>query len=581
MKPGSTSTDRCSFGIHRASEGCPVSLISTPSVPITFATVFIVTTFLLQWWIRPSYPQILWFSLGFFGLLGFSGFFRNARRLSPLLPLTLGLSLALWNVARTEGALLDSLKRIPWDTNVQIEGMITGVPALRQGGVTYTVALRTVTQIPQEPLSAKGKITVRTKDIREQFTHGDIVHIHGSIEHIPPPYEQYFRTQSILGSLSHAVITRTERREGSIALRTLAHWNRKMATRIRDLVPEPEASLLVGLLLGETEGFQKETLAAFRTAGLTHILAVSGYNITLLLIAISVLVARLPRLIRFITALTAVTLFTLFVGASPSAIRAALMGSLGLIALNTHRLPETRRAILWTAFLMLLWNPMQLWWDASFQLSFLAVIGITELQPAFKKFLQHIPDSFGIRETLTVTLAAQCTALPWAAALFGNVPIFSPVANVLVAPAIPFIMITGTGALLGGTVHDLMGRILAFPCWVALQWIIRVAETIALLPLAFIPFPQNSLLPLILYYAALVTLLIRNTHHDTWASITTSTNDTRRASHPPARGESCAPQWESDRGNEMYGIQQASPDGVLDQTSPKISPYTKETYRGK
>ena len=521
MKPGSTSADRCSFGIHRASEGCPVSSTFILSAPVTFATAFIATTFLLQWWIRPSYPLALWIILGCVGSFCLQrslvaraaarcGSDSACKQCAPALSLAcaLAIALALWNVARTERVLLDTLQHIPWNTRVQIEGMVKGLPKSQRGTITYTIAIRAVTK-DQERFPAHGNITVHTRDFAAKFTHGDIVHSTGNIERIPPPYDTYFRAQGILGSISYARITGTEQREGSPILRLLAHGNRKMLTHIRDLVPEPEASLLAGLLLGDTGGFQKETLTAFRTAGLTHILAVSGYNITLLLIAISVIVTRLPRLIRFIGTLGAVTLFTLFVGGSPSAIRAAIMGGLGLIALNTHRLPETRRSILWTAFLMLLWNPMQLWWDASFQLSFLAVIGITELQPAFKKFLQHTPDSLGMRETLTVTLAAQCTALPWAAALFGNVPLFSPIANVLVAPAIPFIMLTGPIALLGGTVHDLLGRILAFPCWVALRWIVHVTEIITSLPFASISFPKNATLPLFLYYSTLLMFLLQ------------------------------------------------------------------------
>lgn len=423
-------------------------------------------------------------------------------------------------------------------TKVQIEGMVIGLPKSRQESVTYTIALRTIEK-EQERLPAKGKITVRTMDTQARFTHGDIVQITGSIERIPPPYDTYFRAQRIMGSISYTNMVDMGRNEGSPILHLLAQWNTHTVQRIRDLVPEPEASLLAGLLFGDTGGFQKETIAAFRTAGLTHILAISGYNIALLLIALSALTAKLPSLLRLITAVISITLFTLFVGGSPSAIRAALMGSLGLFALNTRHLPDTRRTMLLAAFLMLLWNPMQLWWDASFQLSFLALIGITELQALFKKLLQRIPDSFGIRETLTVTLAAQCTALPWAAALFGSLPIFSPIANVLVAPAIPFIMLTGPLVLLGGTVHDLLGRILAFPCWVALQWIIHVAETITMLPLASIPFPKQAFLLTVLYYATLLTFLLRS--HDPLARLRIPTNDTGRASHPLAKGEPDAP----------------------------------------
>src|SRR3989344_2941754 len=474
----------------------------------SFASSFIFTTFLLQWWLRPSYPPTLWLSIGCLGFIGCFGYLHHAwkRKTTLLLSCILAISLALWNIARTEQSIMTSLEHLPMGTKLQMEGMVTGLPESRQGTITYIIELRTIAN-EQKRLPANGKITVRTRDIRARFVHGDMVNIDGNIERIPHPYEKYLRAQSILGSISYATITRTGKREGSILIRALARWNNAVSARIRDLFSEPEASLLTGLLLGKRGGFSRETLTAFQTAGLTHILAISGYNITLLLIAISILLTRLPSILRLIVALTGVTLFTLFVGASPSAVRAAVMGSIGLIALHSRHLPETRRIILWTACLMLLWNPLQLWWDASFQLSFLAVIGITDLQPILKKILQNIPEYFGIRETLIVTLAAQCTALPWAAALFGNVALLSPIANILVAPAIPFIMFMGPLALIGGTVHDLLGRILAFPCWIVLQWIIRVTETIALFPMVSIQFPQQTLLPLLVYYTALLLFL--------------------------------------------------------------------------
>lgn len=479
-----------------------------------FTTAFITTTFLLQWWIRPSYPTALWLFLGFVGSLGFVGCFWYQRSLavrvaSLLLSCTLGIALALWNIARTERTLRETLAHLPFDTTLHVEGMVTGIPTLKEGGFTYTLALRTVAS-QQTPLPIRGNITVRTRDTIARFTHGDIVGVEGTLEPIPPPYDTYFRSHKVLGGISYARVEGTGRREGSSILRLLAQWNARVALRIRDLVPEPEATLLIGLLLGDTGGFSRETLEAFRTAGLAHILAVSGYNVTLLLIAVSILVTRLPSLLRLLTACIAVTLFTLFVGASPSAIRAALMGSLGLLALHTRHLPDTRRAILFAAFLMLLWNPMQLWWDASFQLSFLAVIGIAELQPIFKRLFQNLPPHFAIRETLTVTLATQCAALPWAAALFGNIPLLSPLTNVLVAPIIPFVMVAGPIALLGGMLSDLLGRLLAFPCWVALQWIVRIAETTALVPLASIPFPKNTYFPLVLYASALLIFLARH-----------------------------------------------------------------------
>lgn len=246
--------------------------------------------------------------------------------------------------------------------------------------------------------------------------------------------------------------------------------------RIALLLPEPQASFLAGLLTGERSGLPEDVAADMRSTGLTHILAVSGSNITLVLVVLDHLFFFVPRTWRTAPLAAGVVLFTLFCGAEASVVRACIMGILQLIALHAGRPSQSRLLIGWTFAGMLLWDPAQLADDAGFQLSFLAVIGLCEFQPLFQAMLRRVPRTLGLQEALVTTLAAQTTAGVWSAYVFGTLPLHAPLLNALVAPFIPVAMLTGAAAVLGGLVSDALGRLMMAPAWFALSVILRVGH---------------------------------------------------------------------------------------------------------
>jgi competence protein ComEC len=268
------------------------------------------------------------------------------------------------------------------------------------------------------------------------------------------------------------------------------------------------AGLLDGLLTGSNGGLTENVQADFRTTGLSHIVAVSGSNITVILSVLSGLLFFLPLKWRFLPCAIGIILFTLFVGASASVVRAAITGIIGLIALQSERQNDARLAMLWTAFGMLCWNPWQLWADAGFQLSFLAVAGLIELTPLLEPWLKRVPEIGGMREALTATLAAQFTAVPWGIALFGAVPLISPLSNVLVAPLIPMAMLTGSLGLLVAFVMPPLALIAGLPASLLLDAIIRAAHLLALIPGASMTVPAFPSWLMALYYILLTVAVV-------------------------------------------------------------------------
>jgi competence protein ComEC len=163
---------------------------------------------------------------------------------------------------------------------------------------------------------------------------------------------------------------------------------------------------------------------------------------------------------------------------------------------------------LWTACVMLLWNPKMLWYDAGFQLSFLAVIGLLETAPYLERWMQRVPQTLGLREALTLTIAAQMFAVPWVIAQFGLLSLISPVANILVAPLIPPAMLFG---FLGTTISFVffpLGQIIAFVGWGCMALILVITETLASLPFAAVQIPSISIFIICLYYSVLISGLV-------------------------------------------------------------------------
>jgi len=158
---------------------------------------------------------------------------------------------------------------------------------------------------------------------------------------------------------------------------------------------------------------------------------------------------------------------------------------------------------------MLIWNPKYLWYDAGFQLSFLAVLGLTELSPHLDRLFQRVPKILGIREALQMTIAAQLTAVPLIVVLFGQLSLVAPIANVLVAPAIPPAMLFGFIGTILSTIWFPLGQLFAFLAWACLQWIVIVATALAYVPFASVETPAVGTMLVVLYYGGLVLLLLK------------------------------------------------------------------------
>lgn len=295
---------------------------------------------------------------------------------------------------------------------------------------------------------------------------------------------------------------------GSSFWKVLYSFKEAFLRRINRLFPEPQASFEAGLLLGERKGISPELMNQFNATGVSHIIAISGYNITIIVACLMWLFRKLPRRSAFYASLVGIVLFTLLVGASPSVVRASIMGILGLIALHHGRQSQVHLTVLFTAFLMILWNPKILWFDVGFQLSFLAVLGLLYVVPLFDALFQKIPDTLGIRTATSMTLSAQVMALPIIIYSFDRLSLIAPVTNLLVAFAVPLAMLFGFIALLFSFLFSGLALFFAYITWGFLSYIIAVVQLLSSVPYASIQITGVRVWMIVFYYGFLIYFLI-------------------------------------------------------------------------
>lgn len=243
---------------------------------------------------------------------------------------------------------------------------------------------------------------------------------------------------------------------------------------------EPHGSLLVGLLLGE-QRFSEEWEERFLQTGTTHIVAASGYNISVVLwIAMGFFASigvKRQRAFAFLVA--AVVGYIMLAGADAAVFRAGVMGIVLITANQTGRRTSMINVLLLTASIMLMINPRLLRDDVGFQLSMMSTIGLIYLSPIIEKRLKWLPKQLVIRESVIATLAATFMSLPVILLQFGEFSLVSLFANVFVLPWIPLAMATGAIATCMGLISVKIAAILSAPTWLSLTAMLWTVEAFA------------------------------------------------------------------------------------------------------
>ncbi len=319
---------------------------------------------------------------------------------------------------------------------------------------------------------------------------------------LPPEggYGDYLRRTGVTGTLRTRTLERLGRDDDPPAL--LERTRRAAGDALARALPEPAAGLAAGILVGLRDRVDRDLAAAFTATGLSHVVAISGWNIALVAGLVGALLAGRSRRTRSVWIVVAIFSYTLLAGASASVVRAAAMAGVALLARETGR-PGTAAAALGWAVAVLVVAAPQCATDVGLQLSAAATAGLVAWASPIGGFLGHrAPWLPGwIRDGLGVSLAAQAATLPIVLLAFGRVAPLSPVLNLAVVPLVPAAMAAGALALAGGSVAGLGGPglvavVAGLPGAMILGLLVGVVEAAARLPLANVTLdpPAGALL---------------------------------------------------------------------------------------
>jgi len=337
-----------------------------------------------------------------------------------------------------------------------------------------------------------------------RFAYGDLIKVSGTIKHPPEEFLSYYQKERIAGIVNYPKIELVESGRGNAVKAALLSFKSHIISTFKHVLPAQKAAFLSGIVLGEREEFSKEFKEKMSLSGTTHLVALSGYNISIIAIAAAAFFgAWFSRSIAFYFSIALIILFVLMTGGEASIVRAAIMGIITLVAKEKERIYSVRNSIVIAAFLMVLWNPRLLVFDLGFQLSFAALLGIVYLVPELKRWL-GVNDGGLLqwKENAVTTIGAQFAVAPLLLGTFGTFSLSSFLANILILSAVPLTM--SLGFLIGGLgfISEFLARIVALLVDVLLAyelWIIDLFSKISF-PIVTESFGFTSA---VVYYAIL------------------------------------------------------------------------------
>ena len=362
----------------------------------------------------------------------------------------------------------------PWTAVVESIG------AVRDGSQVATLRL----------IDSPGTRVAATLPRYPEIEPGLDVVVDGAIRAPPDgPYGDYLERTGIAGTLQSRRLDIKGSEGGPGA--ALERLRRAAGAALTTAIPEPEAGLAAGIVVGLRDRVDRALAADFTTVGASHIVAISGWNIAIVAASVAALAGSWARRRRALLTAVAIVTYVVFAGASPSVVRAAAMAGVVLVARESGRAGRAAAALGWAAVILLVVDPA-LVSDAGFQLSTLATAGILAWATPLNADLRRraptrLPD--WLVECLAVSLAAQAATLPLVLLVFGRLAIISPVINLAVVPIVAPAMAAAGIALVGGLASmagapALVATILGLPGWFLLSVMVGVVQAGARLPFA-------------------------------------------------------------------------------------------------
>lgn len=419
---------------------------------------------------------------------------------------------------------------------LDLQVVVSDEPDVRQDGVRYIVETHSYA-------SVRGKIYLQSK-LYPRYNYGDELQLTCRIDQPEAltngfRYDKYLARLGVFAICTNPQVQKIGENKGNFFYTNIYKLKNSVAQKIQALWSEPQASFMAGLLYGYRGGLGDYN-DLFNRTGVSHIVAISGYNISIIASVLSTILIYLwvPRKKAFWLVVSGIILFVIFTGAGASVVRAGVMGIIVLLSKQFGRLSRMTNVLTLAVVLMALQNPLVLIWDAGFQLSLAATCGIVFLSPIVSLFLrgstptlvrgEGVAVAFGAskirsffeitkkgflavcgRLGMTETFSAIIATLPLILYQFGRLSIVAPLVNLLVLWIIPYIMLIGFLSVMLGFIFYPLGQLLAYLAHFGLQYILIIVKWFGELKFAAVDI-KISWWGMVIMYVVLIYFVNRN-----------------------------------------------------------------------
>jgi len=392
---------------------------------------------------------------------------------------------------------------------ISFSGIVVDEPDLRENNQKLIVE----TKIREE----KTKILI-TKNLDEDFKYGDEINFEGILEKPENfitdqgknfDYVNYLRKDGIFYVMRYPEIEIISHGNGNFIKNILFAIKEKFLSKMNLAISEPESLLMGGLILGEKSSFNESLRQSFVNTGTIHIVALSGYNVTIVAEWIMKIFAfsSFPKNLGIGSGIVTILLFVLMTGGSSTAIRAGIMASLALFARLIGRNYDILRALVLAGIIMILVNPFVLVFDVSFQLSFIATVAVIFFTPKIEKYFLWVTPRFKLRDIISVTSACYIFVLPFILYKMGNLSLVALPANILILPFIPFTMLLGFLTGFSGIIWYIFSIPFGFLAQFFLHYELTIVSFFSNIPFASLSIPNFPLILTVLIYIYFIYLL--------------------------------------------------------------------------
>ncbi len=348
-----------------------------------------------------------------------------------------------------------------------------------------------------------------------EYGYGDKVRVEGKLS-VPRnfagnggrvfDYVDYLGKDGIYYEFKKAKVEVLEKADLNNLSGMLFFLKKKFLDNIGKVLGEPHAALAGGLVVGEKTALGKDLINDFRRSGLIHIVVLSGYNITIIAASIRRLFSFLPRNTGIILGGIGIVLFGILVGGGATVVRSCIMALIALFAEIMRRDYNVVRALFIAGALMLIHNPRILFYDPSFQLSFLATLGLVILSSPIEEKIGFITERFGIRALVASTLATQIFVSPLIFYMMGELSLVGIFVNIVVLPFIPLTMLLVFCAGFFGFIIPWISQIAGWASHIVLSYELFMVKTASSLPYAVMTLPAFSGWIVVGFYAFYMAL---------------------------------------------------------------------------